>query len=110
MTNKTAVEIDKKVGIAIRDLRLSRGLPREVFAKQLGVSHQQFMKYENGVNRLSLGRLVVICALLNVSLEEVLNFEPVESDRNRMLLEHMRMFSKLDKKKQTSFNTMLKAF
>ena len=59
-----ATELDKKIGKGILDLRLSKGLSREGVAKAIGVTHQQLHKYEKGVNRLSVGRLLEIAKAL----------------------------------------------
>jgi transcriptional regulator with XRE-family HTH domain len=110
MSNKSATDVDKKIGVAVMELRMSQGLTRANVSDQLGIAQQQLLKYEKGINRFSISRLLEVCKILNVSIDEIAKFTPVKSDRNRLMLEHMRMYSKLDKKRQTSFNVMLKAF
>ena len=45
-------------------MRLSKGLNRDSIAEKVGVTHQQFAKYESGVNRLSIGKLLDVAKLL----------------------------------------------
>jgi len=45
-------------------------------AKALGVSKQQFQKYEAGQNRVSAARLFDICRVLKVSLSSMFERNP----------------------------------
>lgn len=66
-TKKTQV-IDKTVGNNIQSLRATLGLSRQQLADKIGVTHQQLQKYEQGINRMSVGRLVLIAEALKEPL------------------------------------------
>lgn len=77
MTNtKQTKQKDIEVGIRISNLRKSRGMTRQVLAKEIGVTHQQITKYETGVNRITIGRLDDIAATLEFSVYALLEIEP----------------------------------
>lgn len=60
MAKHKANSIDAAVGTRIRIARLEIGLSQETLAKKIFVSFQQLQKYENGSNRCSPSRLVLI--------------------------------------------------
>lgn len=53
------------------------GLTQEELAEQVGVSFQQFQKYENGENRISAGRLFQLAVALDTSIPHF--FEGLQS-------------------------------
>jgi transcriptional regulator with XRE-family HTH domain len=59
---------DVEVGRRIRARRLECWLTQQELAQGLGVSFQQVQKYEKGANRISAGRLLAICNLLQVPI------------------------------------------
>ncbi len=59
---------DVEVGRRIRARRLECGLSQQQLAKGLGITFQQVQKYEKGANRVSAGRLLAICNLLQVPI------------------------------------------
>jgi len=59
---------DVEVGRRIRARRLECWLSQQELAQGLGVSFQQIQKYEKGTNRVSAGRLLAICNLLQVPI------------------------------------------
>ncbi|ESQ79252.1 hypothetical protein AEYBE204_09590 [Asticcacaulis sp. YBE204] len=60
--------MDVVIGAQIRKMRKARGIGPAVLAGQLGVTHQQLTKYENGLNRLSATKLFEVARLLEVPL------------------------------------------
>jgi transcriptional regulator with XRE-family HTH domain len=48
-------------------------MSQEAVADELGLTFQQLQKYEKGVNRISIGRLVRIARILNVPLPVLLD-------------------------------------
>lgn len=65
---KKANGLDKKIGLKINELRVSKGVSRQELADGLGITHQQLQKYEKGVNRIAASRLVELADLLNISV------------------------------------------
>jgi transcriptional regulator with XRE-family HTH domain len=73
------------------------GLTQQALADLIGVTYQQAHKYENGVNRISAGRLYMIARVLGVDVGYF--FEGLQGDRpreatpqERIFLDHARNF------------------
>jgi transcriptional regulator with XRE-family HTH domain len=64
--------LDLEVSHRVRAQRLARGMSQEALGKALGVTFQQVQKYEKGTNRMSVGRLMHIAEVLNVSVYSLL--------------------------------------
>jgi transcriptional regulator with XRE-family HTH domain len=65
---KRVTEADALAGQRLRIRRTELGISQTVVAERLGVTFQQIQKYENGANRLSVGRLQQLTELLQVPL------------------------------------------
>jgi transcriptional regulator with XRE-family HTH domain len=68
MSIKEPRVVDKYVGNRVRMRRLMLSISQEGLADKLGVTFQQVQKYENGVNRISSGRLLEIANTLKVPI------------------------------------------
>ena len=64
---RAANAVDKKVGQRVRSRRLEIGMSQERLAELLGVTFQQVQKYEKGVNRIAVSRLLDIARSLEIS-------------------------------------------
>jgi transcriptional regulator with XRE-family HTH domain len=64
---RAANAVDKKVGQRVRSRRLEIGMSQERLAELLGVTFQQVQKYEKGVNRIAVSRLIDIARSLEIS-------------------------------------------
>lgn len=62
---KTPDPIDLLIGSKVREKRLIMGLSQDALAKCIGLTFQQIQKYERGINRISVSRLLNICNALN---------------------------------------------
>ena len=69
---KSPDSVDVEVGRMIRVQRLARGLTLSELATEIGVTFQQVQKYENGANRVSMGRLTRIGRALEVDVTYLL--------------------------------------
>lgn len=67
-----ASRFDAAVGARARERRVMLGLSQRAVAAHLGVTHQQFCKYENGDNKLSPERLSALAAALSTTSEALL--------------------------------------
>ncbi|NPD17463.1 helix-turn-helix transcriptional regulator [Xinfangfangia sp. D13-10-4-6] len=65
-------EIDLTVGRNLRAIRRSRGLSQKQVAEAIGVTMQQFQKYETAANRLSVSRMLLVADVLNVHPSEII--------------------------------------
>jgi transcriptional regulator with XRE-family HTH domain len=70
---RKADSTDVEVGRLVRALRMSRGLTQTELANRMGVTFQQVQKYENGANRISMGRLARVAKLFKVSVPYLLD-------------------------------------
>jgi transcriptional regulator with XRE-family HTH domain len=61
-----------KIGLRLRAARVQADVNQSTLGKMLGVSFQQIQKYEKGVNRMDVNRLMKAAELLNVSIDYLL--------------------------------------
>jgi transcriptional regulator with XRE-family HTH domain len=66
---KSTGTIDKEIGSRVRMRRVSIGMSQEKLGDMLGLTFQQVQKYEKGMNRISVARLVDIAKILNVEID-----------------------------------------
>ena len=90
-------DVDRHVGIRMRERRIMLGLTQQQMAELIGVTYQQAHKYEKGINRIAAGRLFTIAHALGVDVSYF--FDGMDSERSfkptpqqRMLLELARNF------------------
>ena len=72
MSVKSPDHIDVEVGQRIRIQRNALGLSQTELADHLGVTFQQVQKYENGKNRVGIGRLTKIAKALRIPVTNLL--------------------------------------
>jgi transcriptional regulator with XRE-family HTH domain len=63
-----ATELSQGIADILGGLRGSLGLTQREMADNIGVTVQQYQKYEKGKDRLPLERALVLCAALNMPL------------------------------------------
>ncbi len=112
MSKKSPDPNDVVVGQRIRAARQLVGISQPQLAKDLQLTFQQVQKYEKGVNRVSIGRLVQISQITKQPLsyftsgmdngsKEAVNMSFIETALStRHGVRIMRAFSKLDLKNQ----------
>lgn len=61
--------VDIYIGAKVKARRLVMGLSQTDLADAIGLTFQQIQKYERGVNRISVSRLVDICKVLKVHID-----------------------------------------
>ena len=67
---RSVTEVDQEIGAAIRARRKELGLPMAHVAARVGVSQQQFQKYETGQSRVS--------ALMTSKIAVALDSDPAD--------------------------------
>jgi transcriptional regulator with XRE-family HTH domain len=110
-------KVDQFIGGKIYSLRLAKGLSRQQLAEVIEVTHQQLQKYEKGINRISIGRLVLIAKALDKNidyfyqgLEDAGNVEPVLTQHQRMCIEVSRNFMKIrNSEHQQAVNALIRS-
>jgi transcriptional regulator with XRE-family HTH domain len=60
--------VDSHVGGRLRERRILLGLSQTRLGESLGLSFQQIQKYERGIDRISVGRLVHLAHVLEVPI------------------------------------------
>ncbi len=65
---RRADQIDRYIGRRLRMRRIEKGLSLNDISDALGISYQQIQKYENGTNRISVGRLYALSAIVDVPI------------------------------------------
>ncbi|MFA7429105.1 MAG: helix-turn-helix transcriptional regulator [Rhodospirillaceae bacterium] len=110
-----ATDIDRHVGVKIRERRVMLGLSQQQMADMIGVTYQQAHKYERGINRISAGRLYEIAQVLNVPISFFFDgAEPGRiselNARQRMCLEVARNFAQIpNERHQEALSQMARA-
>ncbi len=61
-------DADRHVAVRIRQRRKELRLSQQMLANLIGVSYQQLCKYEKGINRVAVGRLLIIAHALGVEV------------------------------------------
>jgi transcriptional regulator with XRE-family HTH domain len=62
---------DIQVAERIKSIRVLKGLSQGAVAKELGMVHQQYHKYEAGIVRPSAGFLLKVCAVFDCAIQEL---------------------------------------
>jgi transcriptional regulator with XRE-family HTH domain len=68
-SQRSATDLDRLVGIRIRQRREDLRMSQDKLATGLGISCQQLQKYERGINRVSASRLIELCRHLAIGPE-----------------------------------------
>jgi len=72
-----ATELSHKVADVLVSLRQNRQMSQRAFAEHIGVSFQQYQKYEKGRDRLSLEKAILLCAKLGLPLSVFMDDDTV---------------------------------
>jgi transcriptional regulator with XRE-family HTH domain len=93
---RRAEDIDRHVAARMRERRFLLGLTQQQLAALIGVSYQQAIKYEKGLNRVASGRLYQIAQALDVEVgyffEGMTRDNALRSAQQRLLLKLARSF------------------
>lgn len=63
-------EADRLRGEILREARRLKGITQDRVASYLGISQQQYRKYETGRSRLTADRWLLLCRLMNIDQEQ----------------------------------------
>lgn len=70
--NFLARNLDTDLGRVIRTLRIEAGMTQTDLGRAVGVSFQQMQKYESGLNRISVNRLVRLAEALGTPASDII--------------------------------------
>lgn len=100
-------DIDKQIGLKIRQIRLAKSMTQSQIAEAFDVTFQQVQKYERGVNRISAGKLYQFSKFVAVDINFFFTDTPcnetVEGSNG-----FLHDFAKLSSKQRTAVATMTK--
>ncbi len=110
-------KIDQLIGEKIYSLRLAKGLSRQQLADIVEVTGQQLQKYERGINRISIGSLVLIAKALDKNieyfykdLEDADTVQPVFVENQHMYIEVSKNFMKIrSSEQQQAVNALIRS-
>jgi transcriptional regulator with XRE-family HTH domain len=109
ITVKSPTDIDREVGRRLRALREEAGISQTTLGERSGITFQQVQKYENGMNRLSISRLIEFCDALGVPASQVLDglatarqpkADPLQALRTERGVRLAKAWERLDVRKQ----------
>lgn len=90
-------QLEKSICYQAKSIRVVKGVSQAKVAEVLGVSFQQVQKYENGKNRISPGKLVLLADYFNVPVSSF--FENAMENKKELLssqdLEVLRIFKSI---------------
>lgn len=69
--------INQTIGIRVKALRLSRGVPQEQIAKAIGSKTNRVTRIESGRSGMSAVELVAVSRTLGVTVSQLVGEEPV---------------------------------
>lgn len=72
-TSRDGKSIDAIIGSRLRTRRTQLGLSQEQLASAIGVSYQQIQRYENGVGRMTVSRLLELARKLEMPVGQLLD-------------------------------------
>ncbi|OOF87529.1 transcriptional regulator [Rodentibacter ratti] len=100
MARFTVAETDIAIGKRIQLRRKELGISAEVLAEKIGVSQQQFSRYERGVTKMNVNHLVEIAIILDTpidwffsdsktfNLDDKPRYAPIQNDALRFRLDY----------------------
>ena len=75
VTKRRSSSVDTTIGQRVRQLRMQLGVSQEELGKGCGVSFQQIQKYEKGINRISVSRMLEFCDVLQTTPNDILGWK-----------------------------------
>ncbi|MEN2994426.1 MAG: helix-turn-helix transcriptional regulator [Thermodesulfovibrio sp.] len=101
-----------KIGEIIKKIRKAKGFSQMELAEKIGVTYQQIQKYEKGISKITVERLIEISKALGVPISAFLseiskeNHIKTYSEEEIILIEYFRKIS--DPELRKSFLNILK--
>ena len=104
MSQTKLENLEQQVGQNIKKIRVTKGFSQADTARALGISPQQFQKYEKGTNRISAGKLHLLSKFFDIPISNFFDsadFENIQEDLcySKNDLKLLRIFKLLQKEK-----------
>lgn len=80
---RSATDLHKSLGEKVRAARLAANISQDELGKALGLSFQQIQKYEKGVNRIEMTRMIAIAKFLNAPLADFIGAVEIKRTQRR---------------------------
>lgn len=105
-------DIHFHIGNMIKIYRYEIGLSRAELAPKVNITQQQLAKYETGVNKISVGRLLLLANVLNKNITDFINTDEWEinaENLSRIDMEILRNLSSIKNPElKENINTLIK--
>ena len=69
------METAKRIGQNLKDARKFKGLTQKEVADKLHMTQQQYSRFENGVFELNYQQILTLCALYEITPNELFNID-----------------------------------
>lgn len=76
--------------LKIKDIRKSKGLSQNDMAKMLNVKRQAYAKMESESNNIKVNSMIEIANILNVSLDQLVDFQKIHQDYSQELKDKIK--------------------
>lgn len=70
------MNVAKKIGQNLKDARKFKGMTQSEVSQHLGMTQQQYSRFENGVFELNYGQILTLCELYDLTPNELFHIEP----------------------------------
>ncbi len=114
-----ARRVDQHVASVLRARRAETGISQVRLAEAIGLTFRQVQKYERGMNRISIGKLVAIARVLDVPVSAFFEgiaadgpFPPeplVSSERRRVETEIKQSVARLSDEARAAVHTIVRS-
>jgi transcriptional regulator with XRE-family HTH domain len=69
------INVKKEVGTRLKQGRVDAGYTQSQVAEILGMSQQQYSRFENGIYELNYTQIIRLCKLFDISADYLFNLE-----------------------------------
>ena len=83
MAIKKREDVYALLGHHLRQARMKRGLSSHELANIINLSQQQISRYERGVNKLSLDKLIEIIVFLDIDVKDIVRIITTEVEHEK---------------------------
>lgn len=97
-----------KIGKFIAECRKTKNLTQAQLAEKLGIADKAVSKWERGIAMPDTSRMLELCEILGISVNELLNGEKISMEYNEMKNEELllKMAKEVEEKNKTIWTTM----